>query len=195
MSRVLAKVLRHEPELIGITLDAKGYASVDLLIQQLNTAACAPNAAKRLRTLPLMTLGLLCEVVASNDKKRYVFSGDGKSIRAAQGHSIDVELGYEALEPPELLYHGTSIRKLGDIGRAGGLLPVTRHAVHLSDSYQTAFRVGERHGSPVVLQVSAKKMHDEGFQFSLSDNGIWLTPSVPQRYCQLLGARFNKGLK
>jgi putative RNA 2'-phosphotransferase len=42
-----------------------------------------------------------------------------------------------------------------------------------------AVRVGSRRGKPIVLQVDAGKMHDAGFQFFLSVNGVWLIDSVP----------------
>ena len=188
MSKVLAKVLRHEPELIGLKLDAKGYADIDELIAKLNAARREPSAAKRLRTLPPVSLELLCDVVASNDKQRYSFSDDGRRIRAAQGHSVDVRLDYEATAPPSLLYHGTAFPKMTSIWR-DGLTPQKRHAVHLSASFQTAFKTGQRHGKPVVLTVAAQQMHVDGFKFTCSDNGVWLVSEVPVRYlAQYTGA-------
>ncbi|MCP5804553.1 RNA 2'-phosphotransferase, partial [Klebsiella pneumoniae] len=62
-----------------------------------------------MKSLPTVTQELLCDVVASNDKKRYTFSSDGKRIRAAQGHSVEIDLGYVAAVPPATLYHGTSV--------------------------------------------------------------------------------------
>lgn len=193
VSKLLAKVLRHEPELIGLTLDAKGYADVDELIARLNAARREPGAAKRLRTLPPVSLELLCDVVASNDKQRYSFSDDGRRIRAAQGHSVDVCLDYEAAAPPLVLYHGTAFSKLTSILR-DGLTPQTRHAVHLSASFQTAFKTGQRHGKPVVLTVAAQQMHVDGFKFTCSDNGVWLVSEVPVRYLtQYTGAEPQRG--
>jgi putative RNA 2'-phosphotransferase len=194
LSKVLAKVLRHEPDLIGLVLDSHGYARIDELIQRLNSAALKPGAPKRLRSLPTVTHDLLSEVVASNDKKRFAYSSNGRSIRATQGHSIDVNLGYDAIEPPAILYHGTAASKLEPI-RHHGLQPITRHAVHLSESHQTALRSGARHGRPLVLQVAALQMHQAGFQFFMSDNNVWLTPNVPPRFLQFVDGRLLNGGK
>jgi putative RNA 2'-phosphotransferase len=42
--------------------------------------------------------------------------------------------------------------------------------------------VGKRHGKPVVLTVRALQMHENGFRFYRSENGVWLTDSVPPEY-------------
>ena len=38
------------------------------------------------------------------------------------------------------------------------------------------------HGKPVVYRVAAGKRADEGFEFFLSVNGVWLTKAVPAEY-------------
>ena len=39
--------------------------------------------------------------------------------------------------------------------------------------------MGSRHGKPVVYRVAAGKMADEGYEFFLSVNGVWLVKAVP----------------
>ncbi len=34
----------------------------------------------------------------------------------------------------------------------------------------------------VILEILAKQMADEGFEFFESDNGVWLTEEVPVRF-------------
>ncbi len=184
VSKVLAKVLRHEPELIGIKLDAQGYVEVNKLVEMLNAAARRPGAVKRIKELPHMTLGMLQEVVENNDKRRYSFSQDGRRLRAAQGHSVDVGLGYEALEPPSVLFHGTAVCSLGRIWREG-LKPRSRLSVHLTACAETAMQTGRRHGKPVVLKVDARQMYAGGFRFSCSDNDVWLVSEVPAEFITL----------
>jgi putative RNA 2'-phosphotransferase len=169
LSRFISKVLRHQPELIGLSLDAGGWAQVDELLQGAQKAE-----------VPL-TRELLDRVVAENDKRRFAFSEDGQRIRASQGHSIPVDLGLAPLCPPEVLFHGTALRFLDSIHRSG-LIPRSRQYVHLSADAQTAQRVGQRHGSPVVLTVQAGQMQADGLLFYRSANGVWLTLSVPARY-------------
>jgi putative RNA 2'-phosphotransferase len=131
----------------------------------------------------VITTEELQHVVANNDKKRFSFSDDGLSIRASQGHSIEIALGYEPAMPPEILYHGTAERFLPSI-RAQGLLKGKRHHVHLSADVETATKVGQRHGKPVVLEVKAGQMLRDGFVFHLSANGVWLTEHVPAFYLE-----------
>lgn len=169
ISKFLSLVLRHRPEQIGIQLNAAGWVAVDELL-----AACRTHGHA-------ITLAELQFIVANNDKQRFSFSADGSLIRANQGHSIEVELGYEPATPPATLYHGTAERFLDSI-KAQGLLKGRRHHVHLSADEATALKVGQRHGKPVVLQVQAEVMHREGFQFYLSENGVWLTEHVPVHY-------------
>ena len=123
------------------------------------------------------------EVVATNDKQRFSFSPDGRLIRANQGHSVEVDLGLVPVEPPELLYHGTVERFLDSV-REKGLLRGKRHHVHLSADRETAARVGQRRGRPVVLVVEAGRMRREGNPFFQSENGVWLTHMVPPTYLQ-----------
>jgi putative RNA 2'-phosphotransferase len=65
---------------------------------------------------------------------------------------------------------------------AEGLKKGKRHHVHLSRDIETARKVGARRGKPVILRVDARMMHQEGFKFFLSANGVWLTESVPAAY-------------
>ncbi|MDX3798300.1 RNA 2'-phosphotransferase [Streptomyces sp. AK04-3B] len=167
VSKYLSKHLRHQPERIGLTLDAAGWVEIDELI-----SACAAHGFR-------FTRDELDHVVAANDKKRFAI--DGTRIRASQGHSVEVDLGLEPAVPPSYLYHGTVARSLDAI-RAEGLRPMNRHDVHLSADRETATRVGARRGRPVVLSVDAGAMHQDGHVFHLSANGVWLTKSVPPQY-------------
>jgi putative RNA 2'-phosphotransferase len=123
----------------------------------------------------------LDRIAEENDKKRFEFSTDGARIRAVQGHSIDVDLGYEPQTPPDPLYHGTATRFLDAI-KTQGLIKGSRQHVHLSTLLETAFKVGARHGKPVVILVEAGYMHRAGTPFYLTPNGVCLVDSVPANY-------------
>lgn len=173
ISKFLSLVLRHQPELVGLSLSEAGWVSVSDLL-----AACRQHGKA-------ISLEQLQDVVADNDKKRFSFSDDGSFIRANQGHSVEIELGYEAASPPAKLFHGTAERFLASI-KEQGLLKRNRHHVHLSADTETAIKVGQRHGKPVVLHVDAGKMQQDGFTFYLSTNGVWLTEHVPVPYLMFL---------
>jgi putative RNA 2'-phosphotransferase len=171
LSKFLSFVLRHEPEAIGIELDRNGWVEIDHLVAQ-----CRAHGKT-------VSRDLVEEVVATSSKQRFAISDDGRLIRASQGHSVPVELGYEPVEPPELLFHGTVRASLPSI-RAKGLLRRNRHHVHLSRDVATARAVGARRGKPVVLRIAAGGMHRDGHVFFLSANGVWLTERVPSAYIE-----------
>jgi putative RNA 2'-phosphotransferase len=169
ISKFLALVLRHKPEEIGIRLDEAGWVEVEVLLEAMG------------RNGECVSREELEEVVTTNDKKRFALSGDGRRIRANQGHSVDVDLHLPAVMPPEILYHGTADRFLEGI-RKTGLQKGQRQHVHLSETKETGETVGKRHGRPVVLQVRAGDMHRAGRKFWRSENGVWLTEVVPAEF-------------
>lgn len=171
-SRALARVLRHKPELWGVRLDGEGWCKVSDIL------AGAANYGQDL------TADELGEIVATNDKARFTLSPDGLSIRAAQGHSVEVDLKLRTLVPPTVLYHGT-VRKLMPPILREGLRPMTRHAVHLSATKEAALAVGARRGAPVILVVDSYAMHRNGYQFQQAENGVWLTAAVPPEFLRL----------
>ena len=170
ISKFLSYILRHQPESIGITLDSDGWVEIDLLLAQ---------AQKHGHSISRQELQ---ETVDNNSKKRFTVSEDGRRIRAAQGHSTaQVSMNLAPQTPPDVLYHGTATRFLDSIMRQG-LQAGSRHHVHLSADRETAVKVGQRHGKPVVLRVDAAAMHKAGLAFYLSDNQVWLTEIVPPQY-------------
>jgi len=165
----LSHVLRNAPERLGITIDENGWTPVEPLIAEARKAGFKLDRA------------VLERVVAENDKQRFTLSADGQRIRAAQGHTIAIDLGLLPSEPPEALFHGTARHNLDEIF-AKGLVAGKRRHVHLSLSHETAIRVGSRHGTPVVLRIAAGRLHADGIAFWQADNGVWLTVHVPPAY-------------
>ncbi|MFE3068969.1 RNA 2'-phosphotransferase [Streptomyces sp. NPDC059247] len=172
VSKYLSKHLRHQPERIGLVLDAHGWTEIDALLRAVERHRFPVSREE------------LDRVVADDDKKRYAI--EGTRIRANQGHTVAVDLDLPPSEPPAHLYHGTVAVRLPSI-RAEGLLPMARHHVHLSSDRETATRVGARRGRPVVLGVDAGAMHRAGHVFHVSANGVWLTDAVPPEFLRLPG--------
>lgn len=170
-SKFLSLVLRHKPQTVGIELDEAGWVKVDVLLSAL---------ARHGHPISRATLE---EVVSTNDKQRFSFSKDGKRIRANQGHSVEVELGYQRATPPEILYHGTPQQFVELIVREG-LKKMDRHHVHLHVDVATSTAVGRRRGKPVLLQVRALEMHQAGHEFFVTPNDVWLTDHVPVEYLE-----------
>lgn len=171
ISKFLSYILRHKPDAIGLELDAEGWASIQDILDKSDKN---------------LTRQKIEQVVATSDKQRFTLSEDGRFIRANQGHSLNVDLGLQPVEPPEYLYHGTATRFLNSIMQQG-LKPRSRQFVHLSADTDTAIKVGQRHGKPVILRLPAKAMYQNGHAFYLAKNGVWLTTLVPADNLQTIG--------
>ena len=164
-SKYLSLILRHDPGKIGLTLDSAGWTSVGELLKAVGWSFFD-----------------LTEVVYKNDKKRFEFSEDQRKIRASQGHSIEVNLGYKPSDPPEFLYHGTSRNHFDSIMEKG-LLKMDRHDVHLfADRGKSLEIATKRRPNPAVLTVRAQEMVRGGHVFRVSTNQVWLVEMVPPKY-------------
>ena len=166
--KLIALALRHKPEVLNLSLDSHGWASTADLVAQLN------------KRQPF-TMEMLEEIVRTDGKQRFSFNTDKTGIRANQGHSIPVDLDLSPLKPPEILWHGTG-KKYEESIRKQGIQKQSRQYVHLSDCLETAVKVGQRHGKPVVFDIDAARMYLDGYDFYRSENGVWLTDAVPPKY-------------
>ena len=167
ISKFLSLVLRHAPEQAGLSLDANGWANFDDLcaVIKLKFGASARDIER---------------IVDNSPKKR--FNIEGNRIRAVQGHSVDIDLGLPPTPPPPILYHGTKLDYLPSI-LVEGLSKQQRQHVHLSPDIETALIVARRRrGKDVILKINAHGMARAGMTFFLSENGVWLTDSVPPPY-------------
>lgn len=166
---MLSRWLRHRPESIELALDNEGWADIAELLEKA-TAAGVPISRNE-----------VMQLVTENDKQRFTVSADGLRIRAAQGHSIEVDLKLPVKTPPSVLYHGTVGKFLPEICKQG-LLPGSRRYVYLSPTKETAAAVGARRGIPVILVIETFPLTRDGFEFRCADNGVWLITNVPPRY-------------
>ena len=173
-SKFISLILRHNPQVIGISLDEHGWADVKELIDGINRTEGHS-----------LNMDTLDEIVRTDEKQRYSFNEDHSLIRANQGHSIPVDVELEEKIPPDILWHGTGQKYVSSID-VQGLIPKSRLYVHLSSDMETARKVGSRHGRPVIYQVECRKMTEDGYRFFLSANRVWLTKEVPVEYLKKL---------
>jgi len=171
LSKRMSYVLRHHPETIGITLDEYGWADVSTLLEKLG-----------------VTTQELSEVVGTDKSKRFGsrfrFNEDKTMVKANQGHSdaLGIKNDMKPINPPFILYHGTS-EKVIDTIRKEGLNKMKRQHVHLSIDVDTAKEVaGRRKGKNVILEIEAKAMYADGIKIYLSENGVYLTDFVDPKY-------------
>jgi len=167
VSRTIVFALRHHPDRFNLTMTEDGWVEISQLRAEFEKAGHPFSEAD------------LMLMVAEDDKSRLAVK-DGW-IRANQGHTIPVDLKLPILTPPKFLLHGTVEKHLASIMRQG-LLKGSRHAVHLTESAETAGKAAGRRGEPLLLRVSSGLMQAEGFEFSRSENGVWLVETVPPKF-------------
>jgi putative RNA 2'-phosphotransferase len=175
IGRIVTRALRHDPEMLDLTLDKAGYCLVAELVDSLNRHGFAVDA---------QTIEKLGE------NERFGFSADHTKFRADYGNSIGLKLCDmypQDSVPPEILYHGTArefldgirekgILRLGVNGKKG------RDHVFMTKSPQVAMKKGKRHGQGIVLPVRAREMYEDGYLFYHAKNEIWLTDHIPAQY-------------
>ncbi len=169
LGRTISLILRHHPESFDVKIDSHGWVDVDELISKMINHG---------KNIDRKTLD---RIVAENNKQRYSYNEDKTKIRANQGHSIIVDLELVPVSPPDILYHGTSLKCIESISRKG-IMKMSRNHVHLSADTETAFNVGKRHGKPAVLVIDSLKMHEDNVEFYLSENKVWLCEYVDFKY-------------
>jgi putative RNA 2'-phosphotransferase len=170
LSKFLSLVLRHEPERFGLRLDDHGSVPMaDLL-----------SALHRRREWHGTTEAQIREVVTTSDQQRFEIVGD--RIRARYGHSVEQRVTYPEVEPPDLLYHGTSPHSLPSI-RTEGLRSMKRQYVHLSTDPEQARAVGRRHSrEPVILAVRARDAWRAGVRFYQPEERLYLAEAIPAAF-------------
>jgi putative RNA 2'-phosphotransferase len=167
-SKHISLLLRHKPESAGLTLDKEGWCFTEDLINAVG-----------------ISFEDLQTVVAENDKKRFAFNEDKTKIRASQGHSLEVDLKLVDEKPPQILFHGTKQEFLTNILKEG-LEKRNRNHVHLSEKTETAKIVADRRkGRSEILEIASTQMRADGYKFYKSENGVWLTDSVPAKYIKI----------
>lgn len=158
----LAYILRHNPSEVEGTLDSKGWLEVEKLLNH------------------GWTVEELKKIVREDKKGRYELSGDLKTIRALQGHSIKgINADLERYSGDMIVYHGTQKRFLDSILKSG-LLPGSREYVHLSSDPITAKNVALRRGPDIILlKIDLNDFKDDIF---ISKNGVILVRELLPEY-------------
>jgi putative RNA 2'-phosphotransferase len=174
LSKLLAVILRHEPEKFGIVLDEQGFAPTQTVWQAIQ---------KHYKNSVTYDDFLAVVEAKHASKKRYEIQGD--SVRAMYGHSTETPIVYEAMTPPEILYHGTTSLALESILKSG-IQSQARQYVHLTDDVALAEEVGTRHkGQFVLLVVHALQAHTNGVEFYYPQPRHYLAKFVPKEFIKV----------
>jgi len=170
LGKIISGALRHFPSELGLKMDDQGgWVSLNDLISVIEK--------KYVWARPYHVEAMF----KTDDKGRYERKGD--MVRARYGHSIPIHLDFEEFEG-DTLYYGTSEEEADRILEIG-LKPVSQHYVHLSKSIEEAVKVAcIRTEHPVILEVDAKKIRENGF--NIYDAGpVCLTAQVPPEFIQI----------
>lgn len=170
LSKEISYALRHAPQEYGLTLDEQGWVPVESLI----------NALKKREKYSDLTVQDIADMIQASEKKRHELVND--RIRALYGHSTEEKIKKDAVQPPDVLYHGTTHKFLQKILEQG-LISKDRQYVHLSQDQETAITVGKRRDAiPVVLKIDARSAWRDGICFYHGNEMIWLADNIPPKY-------------
>lgn len=170
LSKEISYALRHAPAKYGLTLDEQGWVSVEDLI----------DALRKREGYSALILQDIVDMICDSEKKRHEIAGN--RIRALYGHSTEKKIKKTAVEPPEVLYHGTAHSFLQKIF-IQGLISKGRQYVHFSQDRETAITVGKRRDAdPVVLTIDAMAAWKDGIKFYHGNEMIWLADNIPPMY-------------
>ncbi|MFQ5867446.1 MAG: RNA 2'-phosphotransferase [bacterium] len=167
LSKLISYILRHHPQKYGLSLDRYGFAKLKEVVRAISQKKKWVGEEDIRR------------VVEESGKKRFEIREN--KIRATYGHTIEVEQISLEVEPPEVLFHGTSRRKVEAILK-DGLQPMKRQYVHLCQTEQEAYRVGRRKDTnPVILQIRARDAFCEGIKFRRCGS-VYIAKEIPGKF-------------
>lgn len=166
LGRNMAGILRHGK--FDLPMDDQGFVRIKDII------AVVKEKNQRLHWLRPHHIEAL---VSTEPKGRYQISGD--YVRATYGHTIELDLKLNTDNVPEELYYPTNEEEVEDI-LENGLYPTDRAMVHLSLSFDDAFRAGLAHEEePIILAIDVDKCFDEGYDIGKAAKTVFLCKMVP----------------
>ncbi len=171
ISKKMSYCLRHNPAKYGLKLDEYGFVDLQDFLNAMNSMH---------HFSPKLTEMKIREIMHDSDKERFEIKKG--TICALYGHSVSGIIKRKKAVPPKVLYHGTAHRFLKSIKKER-LLPMGRQYVHLSTDIEMAMSVGKRRDShPAILRINAEKAYQDGIDFYIGNDEVWLCDHVPSDY-------------
>ena len=171
LGRIMAGVLRHFPEKLGVTIDGHGWVDISEFVEAVGVSR---SGFQWLRDHHVEAIAL------TDPKGRYQV--DGGMIRATYGHTIDVRL--DDLPPAEIdeFYYPVTEEEI-DIILEGGLNPIDRKNVHLSGSIEKAIEAGKvRTEVPLILRIDGKTAMKDGVKIYQAGKDVYITERIEAKY-------------
>ncbi|MDK9790180.1 RNA 2'-phosphotransferase [Vibrio sp. D431a] len=172
--KLLSWILRHRPDAFDLEMDANGWVEVSSLLDALDASVNHPSISK----------DELVFVIESDSEDRFGLSKCGNKVRCRQGHSVGHVKSMEMNKPERFIkvFHGTSKENYEKIKIDGAIKSMGRNEVHMHTNLSKAVKSGSRYGEPVVLEVDTQSANDEGIEFKISENGVWLADEIPTKF-------------
>lgn len=163
LGRLLLRALRHEPGVLGITLNEDGWADF------LDVAHCVQQ-----RVGETYHEDLKAVITSLVELERINISDQG--IRASYGGSI----GRNTLKPEVptcRLFHGTRVSFFAKIERQG-LRSKNRDYVHLTSLCEYAQGIASKWQDGLVLEVEVENAIASGTKFFKATSHVWLAGHI-----------------
>ena len=171
LGRIMAGVLRHFPEKVGLTMDGHGWIDLNAFIKAIGESR---SGFHWLRPQHIEA------IIKTDLKGRYQI--DGGMIRATYGHSIDVNLDDLPLAEIDNLYYSVAEEEL-DVILEHGLHPVDRKRVHLSGSIEKAIEAAKtRTEEPLLLRIDGVKTREDGVLIYHAGKDVYITDKIDAKY-------------
>lgn len=165
----MSYLLRHNPE--DLKMDEYGFVSIKPLLNKLN-----------------ITINDLESIVKDNNKQRFSFSEDKLYIRANQGHSNGLApmlklAQITAIQQDFEIYHGTSL-DVWNIIKETSIKPMSRNYVHWTKDINLAKKRAKQQDKDksIIIILKCKEFIENGNKLFLSDNNVYLTDEVNNKY-------------
>jgi putative RNA 2'-phosphotransferase len=171
LGRIMAGVLRHFPEKLGLAIDGRGWVDISKFVDAIGGSRSGFHWLKNQHI----------EAIALTDPKgRYQV--DGGMIRATYGHTVDVFLDDLPLADLPKYFYPAAEEEI-DMILEGGLNPIDRKQVHLSGSMEKAIEAGKvRTEQPLILKIDGKKAHKDGLKIYHAGHDVYVTERVDAKY-------------
>lgn len=168
LSKTMAFLLRHRPDVGSLEPDAQGFVEVEALAQALSKLLRTPVEAEAVR-----------RVVAGAKIKRFELDGD--RIRAMSRGEERRDVDHRRVQPPDILYHATTDEQVERIVSTGHLSAGSDRHIFLSADEAQAWRVAHRLSgtAPRVLYVDAARARRHGVRFWKNRrNGLYVATPI-----------------
>ncbi len=171
LGRIIAGVLRHFPEKLGVMIDGHGWVDISEFVEAIGVSR---SGFHWLRNHHIEA------IILTDPKGRYQI--DGGMVRATYGHTIDVNLDDLPLADIDEFFYPVTEEEI-DIVLEGGLNPIDRKNVHLSGTIEKAIEAGKvRTEEPLILRIDGKKAKKDGVKIYRAGNDVYITDRIDAKY-------------